>query len=34
MGTKMVGSEFHGPSPAINELLLTFMRINNGISAF
>lgn len=32
MGTKTVGSEFHGP--AINELLLTFMCINNGISAF
>lgn len=32
MGTKTVGSEFHGPT--IIEQLLTFMCINNGISAF
>lgn len=30
----MFCSVFHGPSLAINELLLTFMCINNGISAF
>lgn len=30
----MGGSEFHSPSPTINKLLLTFMCINNGISAF
>lgn len=34
MAPKMVASGFRGPSLAINELLLTFMCINNGISAF
>ena len=34
MGTKAFGSVFHVPFPAFDEPLLTFVCINNGISAF